>query len=369
MFPGAPAPQDLSENSRLSTLDDTHSRSLSHKCLKPKSKRGLRQSGVFRSFEIFLVILCAFGAAIQADAQVIDSPGFVGQYTSITRNGSNQLAISYYDATNDDLKLWVDDGFGAGIAGDELPNGSEIRTIDTAGDVGRDTSITANAAGQLAIAYQDYTNRDLKVWIDDGAGGGTAGDSQFNGGEIRVIHTAGTTGLNPTVITDSNGYLAVSFGDDTQDDIMLWLDNGAGGGVAGDGIVNGSELKDIHTAPYPRYSSLTLDANGRLALSFMRSNYSDLMVWVDDGSGGGTAGDGVANGAEVRTVYTADVDNYLSIASAAGISRDAAGNLAVAFIEDEYGYYYYLKLWVDDGAGRGNCRRSAGQRLRGQRHL
>ena len=95
-------------------------------------------------------------------APTLDEPGTVGQYTSLTQNGSEHLAISYYDATNDDLKLWVDDGFGSGTAGDELRNGCEIRTIDTAGDVGRDTSITTNAAGQLAVAYQDYTNRDLE---------------------------------------------------------------------------------------------------------------------------------------------------------------------------------------------------------------
>ena len=87
----------------------------------------------------------------------------------------------------------------------------------------------------------------------------------------------------------------------------------------------------------------------------IRSNYYDLMVWIDDGAGGGTAGDGIANGTEVRTVYTADSGNYRSLSSASGISTNAAGNLAVAFLEDEYGYIYYMKLWVDDGAGGGTA--------------
>ena len=42
---------------------------------EPKSKRGLEQFSVFRSFGIVLFIICAFGAAVQAGAQEIDVLG------------------------------------------------------------------------------------------------------------------------------------------------------------------------------------------------------------------------------------------------------------------------------------------------------
>ena len=251
------------------------------------------------------------GIANGSEIRTIDSTGTVGQYTSITTLNS-KLAISYYDATNGDLKLWYDDGAGGGTSKDGVANGSEIRTIDSAGTVGQYTSITS-MGGYLAVAYYDSTNKDLKLWWDDGNNHGTAGDGVANGSEIRTIASVGDVGMY-TSITSLSNYLAVSYYDNTNGDLKLWWDNGAGGGTAGDGVANGSEIRTIDsTGNVGKYTAIG-SYNNDLIISYYDVTNGDLKVWYDDGSGGGTAGDGVATAGEIHTIdSTNDVGQYTAI--------------------------------------------------------
>jgi hypothetical protein len=74
-------------------------------------------------------------------------------------DGSGHPHISYYDATNRDLKYayW---------------NGGQwrVETVDSSGEVGEWTSLMLNAAGSAHISYYDHTNGDLKYATNsDGA--------------------------------------------------------------------------------------------------------------------------------------------------------------------------------------------------------
>lgn len=83
-----------------------------------------------------------------------DAPGSmvdVGLYSSLVISGS-RMYISYYDATNQDLKVAFHDG-----------SRWKIYTVDSAGDVGRYSSIALDASGNPYISYYDATNGDLKV--------------------------------------------------------------------------------------------------------------------------------------------------------------------------------------------------------------
>lgn len=248
--------------------------------------------------------LFAFQAGAGAQTPVIrtiDSTGDVGAQASITVvNG--RLAVSYADDTNLRLKLWYDDGRGGGTAGDMIANGTEIRTVDSTRNVTSSGSAVGeiyNFNGRLAIAYCDTATFDVILWVDDGAGGGTADDAVANGSEIRVIDTASNVGVY-VAITSLNGKLAVAYDDLANQLLKLWYDDGRGGGTAGDGQANGTEIQTIASLDAQELAMTVV--NGRLAIAFQDFNPQDLMLWYDDGAGGGTADDVTANGSEVRTV-------------------------------------------------------------------
>jgi hypothetical protein len=100
----------------------------------------------------------------------IDSGGAVGGYTSIAIGTNGNPIISYLDSTNGDLKIAVcKNPTCTGIAeGDRSTN----TTIDSNGYVGEYTSITIGTNGNPIISYFDGTNDDLKVfspwWLTGG---------------------------------------------------------------------------------------------------------------------------------------------------------------------------------------------------------
>ena len=83
----------------------------------------------------------------------VDSTDSTGQYTSLAVvNG--KPAISYYDATNDDLR-YVQANNADGTAWNTPV------TVDATGLTGLHTSLTV-VNGKPAISYNDFTNGDLK---------------------------------------------------------------------------------------------------------------------------------------------------------------------------------------------------------------
>jgi hypothetical protein len=75
----------------------------------------------------------------------------VGYDSSIVVDAAGHPHISYYDASNVDLKY-------------ATFNGSTwlIETVDSTGTVGRYTSIALDAKGRPHISYLDFANGNLK---------------------------------------------------------------------------------------------------------------------------------------------------------------------------------------------------------------
>jgi hypothetical protein len=92
---------------------------------------------------------------------VVDTAGDVGNYSSICAAGGSHY-ISYFDDSNDDLKLAKSTDGGSSWS---------ITTVDdTPGmDVGFDSSIVAEA-DSIYIAYRDWTNGDLRFAVSDDQG-------------------------------------------------------------------------------------------------------------------------------------------------------------------------------------------------------
>jgi hypothetical protein len=92
----------------------------------------------------------------------IDTDGDIGLYASVAYDPSLGVTyVSYYDATNQRLRLARSNGFGPEDCG---PNDEwGCHTVDSGPDVGKYSSVAVNPKdGGVGIAYHDATNGKLK---------------------------------------------------------------------------------------------------------------------------------------------------------------------------------------------------------------
>jgi hypothetical protein len=97
------------------------------------------------------VLHYATGGSLPWSLTTVDSAGNVGMSTSLAFGPDGQPAISYYDASNLDLKFARFNG-----------NSWSLTTVDSVDYVGYSTSLAFGPDGQPAIAYLDDANGDLK---------------------------------------------------------------------------------------------------------------------------------------------------------------------------------------------------------------
>jgi hypothetical protein len=136
---------------------------------------------------------------------VIDTTGDVGKYTSIKssyfRKSREDIYISYYDVTNGNLKCaWKE----------ELVDTFVLFTIDTLGNVGLYTSLELDIAGFPVISYYDMSNGDLKLaYLTD------------TGWSIQKVDTLGDVGKYNSISIDENNYIYISYYDSTNGDLKF----------------------------------------------------------------------------------------------------------------------------------------------------
>ena len=132
----------------------------------------------------------------------IDSTGNVGYYTSIAMGDNGYPVISYFDFTNEALKV-------AACTTADCTGTPTITTVDSDGDIGRGSSIAIGDNGYPLISYYDATNRALKVsacTTADCTGTPT----------ITTVDSEGWVGLHPSIAIGDNGYPVISYYDSTN---------------------------------------------------------------------------------------------------------------------------------------------------------
>jgi len=155
----------------------------------------------------------------------VDEPGNVGLYTSLEILPSGQPAISYYDTSNDDLKY-------AELIGENpsLSTHWQKETVDEEGNVGLYTSLEILTSGRPAISYYDATNDDLKYACYDGnEWPKTIVDSAGNVGmytSLKILPVDGEVmSYFDEAAEDLSGQPVISYFDDSNDDLKFaWFD-------------------------------------------------------------------------------------------------------------------------------------------------
>jgi hypothetical protein len=139
--------------------------------------------------------------------QVVDSVGDVGLHTSLVLDSSGNPVISYYDNTNVDLKL-------VHCGSTDCSAGNSIQVVDGTGLVGRYTSLELDTSGNPIISYTDFTNRDLKL-----ARCGNADCSSV--ASLQSVDTVGEVGTFTSLELSSVGNPVIAYFDDTARAVKL----------------------------------------------------------------------------------------------------------------------------------------------------
>ncbi|MHB8876825.1 MAG: hypothetical protein ACYC8T_24275, partial [Myxococcaceae bacterium] len=134
-----------------------------------------------------------------------------GQGTSIAVAPGGDPRISYYDATGGDLR------YAACTAGCATASPTfQLSAVDTAGDVGGYSSIRVAASGSSRISYYDATNGDLK-YASCTAGCGTSTPTW----NLFPVDTGGNVGRFASLALDSAGGPQVAYYDSTAGNLRL----------------------------------------------------------------------------------------------------------------------------------------------------
>jgi hypothetical protein len=278
----------------------------------------------------------------------VDSVTDVGRHVSVAIDpASGTTFISYYDATNGDLRLARHVGTGGNCG----PNDAWMcETVDSAGDVGQHSSIATYPSADslpLIITYYDATNGALKYaacqcslsscscstyTIDSGNPG------------ISVYK-----GLHTSVKYDSNDVLHVAYqyyGAYSADAQLYARRVAPGTGNCGEGAVAGNWQCDlIHNAEgVGMYASLDVDGDNDPSIAYYDAANGYPWVAAHIGSGGNC---GPGNSWYCRRVHrpTLDTGKYVSL------QVEDNGQPHISYHNVTSGTLEYAE-WVGSG---GNC--------------
>ena len=281
-----------------------------------------------------------------------DSIGDVGQYTSLVLDSAGNPVVSYYDVANSDLKLLrCNDPNCAG--GDE-----SITSPDTAGSVGSHTSLVLDASGNPVISYYDATNSQLKLLhcndpncsggdesitapdgfaslytslVLDGGGNPVVSYYDATNSQLKLLHCndpncaggdesittpdPGSHGVYTSLVLDGSGNPMVSYHSNATGRLTLLHCNDADCAGGDESIT----IPDPGSLGF--YTSLVLDGSGNPVMTFLVEDATLGLVHCNDQNCAG--GD--------ESVSRPNSNTFTNIFTPPSLVLDAAGNPVVSY--------------------------------------
>lgn len=244
------------------------------------------------------------------EIQIVDAPNDVGRYASLAFSPTGMAVVAYYDATNGDLRLWVD--LNTNYAGDS----GESRVIHATGSVGANCSLGFDAAGRVTVSHNSLSTGPLRLWHD------ANGDFAASSNELKTIDSANTLGERTSLAFDSQGRVAVAY-QVLGAGLRLWHDSD------GDFAATTSEIQAINNASsQPYHPKLSFTPMGRAMVAFQEGAVFALMHWHD------ANGNFAAEPGETQTV-----DPHRRVRSSTSLAFDPVHHApAIAYRDNDSGF-------------------------------
>ena len=228
----------------------------------------------------------------------IDSAGDVGPDSSIAIDSNNKVHISYVDNINADLK-YATNASGSWV----------VSIIDGGGAVGIYSSIGIDANNNVHISYYDVTNGDLKY-----------ATNASGSWETFTIDSTGDVGKYTSIAVDSNNKIHISYCDYTKFDLKYATNVSS----------SWQTFTVDSTGNVGKYTSIGIDSNDNVHISYIdntnwvlkyAANASGLWITsVVDGSMGFGISMAIDSDNKVHISYPASTSSALKYATNASDS-------------------------------------------------
>ena len=206
----------------------------------------------------------------RATKSTIDSAGIVGSYPSITISTGGNPIISYYDTTHGDLKVAACKN--PTCTGTTENDRATKFILDSANDVGWDTSITIGTNGNPMISYQDNSTDDLKI--------AACNNPTCTTSTNTTIESAGMVGYYTSITIGTNGNPIISYFDLTNRELKIAVCNNPT-------CTTSTNTTIDSTNDVGWYTSITIGTNGNPIISYFDLRNEDLKVvspwWLTGG--------------------------------------------------------------------------------------
>ena len=257
----------------------------------------------------------------------VDTAGSVGFYTSLAVQENGDLAVSYYDATNSDLKFAVCDLSASAYGNCIQPGDWSATTVDAEGAVGRYTSLAVNADANPMASYFDHSNQDLKFAMCDLSASANGNCDQSADWSTVTVDSRGSVGEYTAIAADTNGNPVISYHDTSNKNLKFAvcdLSLSASG--------NCDQSADWRTVTVDsqgsggRFTSIAIGAQGDPVISYHSDSGDDLRLATCDISASANG-----NCDQTDDWSTVTVDSTGSVGDYTSIAVDPNGDLFVSY--------------------------------------